>query len=174
MERSRWLPVSISASRQFYAREVAITTLLIARAMPGLAGAVLTMYYVLATVILARPAPVPAPEPPRLRRRGDQQRRGRRSEREGVGLHRRVRARPGRVTRATGDDEPRERDRPGEAMTRPYPNGDGSTGTDLYLTQHGFETAFAGDVPRKLADQMWAEQRPFSQAAFESLSGEPA
>jgi hypothetical protein len=61
---------------------------------------------------------------------------------------------------------------PATLMTRPYPKGDG--GTDLYLTQHGFETAFAGDVPRKLADQMWAEQRPFSQAAFESLSGEPA
>jgi Alpha/beta hydrolase family len=47
-------------------------------------------------------------------------------------------------------------------------------GTDLYLTKRGFETAFAGDVPKRLADQMWAEQRPFSQEAFESLSGEPA
>lgn len=63
---------------------------------------------------------------------------------------------------------------PATLLTRPYPTGDGGTGTDLYLTQHGFETAFAGDVPRKLARQMWAEQRPFSQAAFESLSGEPA
>jgi pimeloyl-ACP methyl ester carboxylesterase len=44
----------------------------------------------------------------------------------------------------------------------------------LYLTQHGFETAFAGDVPKTVADQMWAGQRPFSQAAFESLSAEAA
>ncbi|MDX6600630.1 MAG: hypothetical protein QOE87_4517, partial [Gaiellales bacterium] len=40
--------------------------------------------------------------------------------------------------------------------------------------ENGFETAFASDVPKKLADQMWAEQRPFSQEAFASLSGEPA
>jgi hypothetical protein len=47
-------------------------------------------------------------------------------------------------------------------------------GTDLSLKQQGFETAFAGDVPKRLADQMWAEHRPFSQAAFASLFGEPA
>ena len=63
---------------------------------------------------------------------------------------------------------------PNTLTTRPYPTGDGGQGTDLYLTQHGFRTAFAGDVPERLADQMWAGQRPFSQAAFESLSGEPA
>lgn len=63
---------------------------------------------------------------------------------------------------------------PNTLITRPYPTGDGGQGTDLYLTQHGFRTAFAGDVPKRLADQMWAGQRPFSQAAFESLSGEPA
>jgi hypothetical protein len=45
---------------------------------------------------------------------------------------------------------------------------------DLYLTRQGFETQFAGDLPKPLADQMWAEQRPFSQAAFDSVSGEPA
>jgi pimeloyl-ACP methyl ester carboxylesterase len=59
-------------------------------------------------------------------------------------------------------------------IPRKYPLAGGSDGTDLYLTKKGFETAFAGDVPRRLADQMWAEQRPFSQEAFESLSGEPA
>jgi pimeloyl-ACP methyl ester carboxylesterase len=57
---------------------------------------------------------------------------------------------------------------------RKYPLGDGTEGTDLYLTKLGFETAFASDVPKKLADQMWAEQRPFSQEAFASPSGEPA
>jgi pimeloyl-ACP methyl ester carboxylesterase len=59
-------------------------------------------------------------------------------------------------------------------IPRKYPLAGGGEGTDLYLTKTGFETAFAGDVPRRLADQMWAEQRPFSQEAFESLSGEPA
>jgi pimeloyl-ACP methyl ester carboxylesterase len=59
-------------------------------------------------------------------------------------------------------------------IPRKYPLAGGGEGTDLYLTKKGFETAFAGDVPRRLADQMWAEQRPFSQEAFESLSGEPA
>jgi pimeloyl-ACP methyl ester carboxylesterase len=59
-------------------------------------------------------------------------------------------------------------------ITRPYPTGDGGQGTDLYLTRHGFRTAFAADVPKRLADQMWAGQRPFSQAAFASSSGEPA
>jgi pimeloyl-ACP methyl ester carboxylesterase len=59
-------------------------------------------------------------------------------------------------------------------LPRPYPLPGGGQGTDLYLTQEGFETAFAGDLPKRLADQMWAEQRPFSQEAFESTSGEPA
>jgi pimeloyl-ACP methyl ester carboxylesterase len=63
---------------------------------------------------------------------------------------------------------------PKTLLQRKYPLGDGTEGTDLYLTEHGFETAFASDVPTKLADQMWAEQRPFSQEAFASLSGEPA
>jgi pimeloyl-ACP methyl ester carboxylesterase len=63
---------------------------------------------------------------------------------------------------------------PKTLLQRKYPLGDGTEGTDLYLTEHGFETAFASDVPKKLADQMWAEQRPFSQEAFASLSGEPA
>jgi Alpha/beta hydrolase family len=63
---------------------------------------------------------------------------------------------------------------PKTLITRPCPTGDGGQGTDLYLKQHGFETAFAGDVPKRLADQMWAEQRPLSQAAFASLFGDPA
>jgi pimeloyl-ACP methyl ester carboxylesterase len=59
-------------------------------------------------------------------------------------------------------------------ITRKYPLHDGGFGTDLYLSKHGFETAFAGDVPKPIADRMWAEQRPFSQEAFQSLSGKPA
>ena len=63
---------------------------------------------------------------------------------------------------------------PSTLLTRSYPTGDGGQGTDLYLTKEGFETAFAGDLPKRLADHMWAEQRPFSQAAFDSTSGEAA
>jgi pimeloyl-ACP methyl ester carboxylesterase len=63
---------------------------------------------------------------------------------------------------------------PKTLIQRKYPLAEGTEGTDLYLTKRGFETAFASDVPKKLADQMWAEQRPFSQEAFASLSGEPA
>jgi len=63
---------------------------------------------------------------------------------------------------------------PKTLITRKYPLGDGGEGTDLYLTKQGFRTAFAGDVPTRLADQMWAEQRPFSEEAFGSSSGEPA
>jgi pimeloyl-ACP methyl ester carboxylesterase len=63
---------------------------------------------------------------------------------------------------------------PKTLIERKYPLAGGGEGTDLYLTKKGFETAFAGDVPKRRADQMWAEQRPFSQEAFESLSGPPA
>jgi pimeloyl-ACP methyl ester carboxylesterase len=62
---------------------------------------------------------------------------------------------------------------PQTLITRPYPLP-GGVGTDLYITQRGFQTAFAADVPRRIANQMWATQRPFSQEAFVSLSGEPA
>ena len=63
---------------------------------------------------------------------------------------------------------------PGTLITRKYPTGNGGEGTDLYLTRHGFRTAFAGDVPTRIADQMWATQRPFSEEAFGSPSGDPA
>ena len=63
---------------------------------------------------------------------------------------------------------------PKTTFVRKYPLGDGEEGGDIYLTKRGFETAFASDVPTKVADRMWAEQRPFSQEAFGSLSAEPA
>ena len=59
-------------------------------------------------------------------------------------------------------------------ITRKYPTAAGGEGTDLYHTNHGFRTAFAADVPAKIADQMWAGQRPFSEDAFGSPSSEPA
>ena len=63
---------------------------------------------------------------------------------------------------------------PNTLITRPYPLPDGGQGVDLYLTSEGLRTAFAADVPRRVADQMHATQRPFSEAAFGSPSGTPA
>ena len=63
---------------------------------------------------------------------------------------------------------------PQTLIGRPYPLPDGGQGIDLYLTREGLGTAFAADVPRKVADLMYATQRPFSEAAFGSPSGTPA
>jgi pimeloyl-ACP methyl ester carboxylesterase len=63
---------------------------------------------------------------------------------------------------------------PETTIGRPYPLPDGSQGVDLYLTKEGLRTAFAADVPRRTADQMYATQRPFSEEAFGSPSGAPA
>jgi pimeloyl-ACP methyl ester carboxylesterase len=57
--------------------------------------------------------------------------------------------------------------------TRPYPLPGGGTGTDLYIKAANFHDAFAGDLPRKTTDLMFAEQRPFSVAAFTEPSGTP-
>jgi pimeloyl-ACP methyl ester carboxylesterase len=63
---------------------------------------------------------------------------------------------------------------PSTLIGRPYPLPDGGEGVDLYLTQEGLRTAFAADVPTRVQDQMFATQRPFSEAAFGSPSGSPA
>ena len=57
---------------------------------------------------------------------------------------------------------------------RPYPLPGGGTGIDLYIKKSAFHDAFAGDLPLEMTDQMQATQRPFSNDAFQSLSGEPA
>ena len=59
-------------------------------------------------------------------------------------------------------------------VARPYPVAGGEPGTDLYLTREGFRSGFAGDLPRRVADAMWARQRPLAAAAFAEPSGEPA
>src|SRR5437867_11633468 len=63
---------------------------------------------------------------------------------------------------------------PATLTTRQYPLPGGGEGTDLYLPRSAFHDAFAGDLPLKVTDQMQAAQRPFSNEAFQSLSGEPA
>jgi pimeloyl-ACP methyl ester carboxylesterase len=57
---------------------------------------------------------------------------------------------------------------------RSYPLPGRGTGTDLYLKKSAFHEAFAADLPLEITDQMQAAQRPFSNEAFQSLSGEPA
>ncbi|MCU1586620.1 MAG: hypothetical protein JWN31_113 [Frankiales bacterium] len=63
---------------------------------------------------------------------------------------------------------------PDTTIGRRYPLAGGGQGVDLYLTKDAFRTAFAGDLPVRTTDQMFSEQRPFSQAAFVSPSGPPA
>ncbi|MDT4922447.1 MAG: hypothetical protein QOG01_160 [Pseudonocardiales bacterium] len=58
--------------------------------------------------------------------------------------------------------------------TRQYPLPGGGEGTDLYIKRDAFHDAFAGDLPTSVTNLMWAEQRPFSVAAFTEPSGEPA
>jgi pimeloyl-ACP methyl ester carboxylesterase len=57
---------------------------------------------------------------------------------------------------------------------RQYPLPGGGEGTDLYIKREAFHDAFAGDLPTSVTNLMWAEQRPFSVAAFTEQSGEPA
>ena len=63
---------------------------------------------------------------------------------------------------------------PATTTERPYPLPDGSVGEDLYLTRQGVATAFAADVSPDVQDLIFATQRPFSVAALDSESGEPA
>lgn len=48
----------------------------------------------------------------------------------------------------------------------PFPNADGSTGTDLYIRQDAFRHQFAADVAAGQAALMAATQRPIAQAAL--------
>src|SRR5439155_1026841 len=63
---------------------------------------------------------------------------------------------------------------PAALDTRQYPLPGGGEGTDLYIKQSAFHDAFAGDLPLSTTNLMWAEQRPFSFAAFTEPSGDPA
>ncbi|MFE3703972.1 alpha/beta fold hydrolase [Streptomyces scopuliridis] len=48
----------------------------------------------------------------------------------------------------------------------PFRNGDGTTGTDLYIKPDKFHQVFAADLAESTAAQMSATQRPISAAAF--------
>jgi pimeloyl-ACP methyl ester carboxylesterase len=59
-------------------------------------------------------------------------------------------------------------------LPRPFTEPDGTQGTDLYINPAKFRSMFAPDVPRPLAAQMAAAQRPVALAAGEEKSTEPA
>jgi pimeloyl-ACP methyl ester carboxylesterase len=63
---------------------------------------------------------------------------------------------------------------PANLDVRQYPLPGGGEGTDLYIKKAAFHDAFAGDLPLSTTNLMWAEQRPFSAAAFSEPSGDPA
>lgn len=63
---------------------------------------------------------------------------------------------------------------PDALIERPYPLPDGKSGVDLYLRHSIFREAFAGDLPKRTTNLMWATQRPFSVAAFTEPSADPA
>ncbi|MFB7265722.1 alpha/beta hydrolase [Streptomyces nojiriensis] len=56
----------------------------------------------------------------------------------------------------------------------PYPNPDGTTGTDLYLKADTFRTVFAADLPASTTRVMQATRRPFSAQSFEDTTQQAA
>ncbi|MGW3408558.1 alpha/beta fold hydrolase [Streptomyces sp. NPDC000888] len=52
----------------------------------------------------------------------------------------------------------------------PFPNPDGSTGTDLYLRADSFRSAFAADLPLATTRLMQATQRPFSASSLTDVT----
>jgi pimeloyl-ACP methyl ester carboxylesterase len=59
-------------------------------------------------------------------------------------------------------------------LGRPFPQPDGSQGTDLYVDPAKFHALFAPDVRARLAAQMAAAQRPVTVAAISEKSTAPA
>jgi pimeloyl-ACP methyl ester carboxylesterase len=59
-------------------------------------------------------------------------------------------------------------------LPRPFPEPDGSVGTDLYIDPARFHAIFAADVPARTAARMASAQRPLSLAAGQEKSTAPA
>jgi pimeloyl-ACP methyl ester carboxylesterase len=57
---------------------------------------------------------------------------------------------------------------------RPFPQADGSEGTDLYIDPARFRSVFAADVRARTVARMASAQRPLSLAAAQEKSTEPA
>jgi pimeloyl-ACP methyl ester carboxylesterase len=59
-------------------------------------------------------------------------------------------------------------------VPRPFPQPDGTQGTDLYIDPARFHALFAADVPARTAAEMASAQRPVSLAAIQEKSTTPA
>jgi pimeloyl-ACP methyl ester carboxylesterase len=59
-------------------------------------------------------------------------------------------------------------------LPRPFPQPDGTEGTDLYVDPARFRALFAPDVPAEMAAQMASAQRPLSLAAAQEKVTDPA
>jgi pimeloyl-ACP methyl ester carboxylesterase len=57
---------------------------------------------------------------------------------------------------------------------QPFPQPDGTEGTDVYLDRASFRAVFAADVPARVAADMASTQRPVTLAAFQEKATEPA
>jgi pimeloyl-ACP methyl ester carboxylesterase len=57
---------------------------------------------------------------------------------------------------------------------RPFPQPDGTQGTDLYIDPASFHSFFAADVSARKAARMASAQRPVTLAAIQEKSTEPA
>jgi pimeloyl-ACP methyl ester carboxylesterase len=63
---------------------------------------------------------------------------------------------------------------PDNLVFRPFPNADGTTGTDGYINPTVFRSVFCADLPKTTAAVMAATQRPASLATLGEPSGVPA
>jgi pimeloyl-ACP methyl ester carboxylesterase len=59
-------------------------------------------------------------------------------------------------------------------LPRPFPQPDGSQGTELYINPASFRSVFAADVPTETSARMAAAQRPVTLAALSEKSTAPA
>ena len=59
-------------------------------------------------------------------------------------------------------------------VARPFPQPDGTQGTDLYVDPASFRLFFAADLPARTAAQMASAQRPVTLAAIQEKSTAPA
>jgi pimeloyl-ACP methyl ester carboxylesterase len=63
---------------------------------------------------------------------------------------------------------------PDTLRPRPFPQPDGTQGTDLYIDPASFHSFFAPDLPARTAARMASAQRPLSLAGAQEMSTAPA
>ena len=63
---------------------------------------------------------------------------------------------------------------PKTLLARPFPNPDGTTGSDEYIAPGSFRSVFAEDLPARVAARLAATQRPMTAAALVEPATTPA